>query len=55
MTPHTGENVRMCRQRLPMLPYHADEGRPLVLEVLDCTLGFLRHNLRKGLDVEAYL
>lgn len=41
-------------QRQPMLPY-ASSPRPLISSILDTALTFLRHNLRKKLDVGSYI
>lgn len=50
-SPHP---VRLCRQRLPMLPF-APSPRPLICAVLDCCILWLRHNLHKRLETSLYL
>ncbi|EIN13968.1 hypothetical protein PUNSTDRAFT_58448 [Punctularia strigosozonata HHB-11173 SS5] len=45
--------IRLCRQREPRLP-QASVKRPLVCAMLDCSSLWLRHNLRKRLDVVIY-
>lgn len=47
--------VKFCRQRQPQLPLIADQPRPPISSVLDLTILFLRHNLRRELDIESYL
>ncbi|GAA6046333.1 hypothetical protein JCM3770_004868 [Rhodotorula araucariae] len=48
------EGVRVCRQRHPMLPPR-DAARAIPLSaMIDAVVVFLRHNLRKRLDVETY-
>ncbi|KAM0788767.1 hypothetical protein ACM66B_002857 [Microbotryomycetes sp. NB124-2] len=46
--------VRLCRQRQPMLPHNVKQ-RPLAAAMLDTAVIFLRHNLRKRMDVETYI
>ncbi|KAI0308151.1 hypothetical protein B0F90DRAFT_1807431 [Multifurca ochricompacta] len=46
--------VRLCRQRLPMLPF-SPSPRPLICAVLDCCILWLRHNLHKRLETSLYL
>ncbi|KAK4055694.1 hypothetical protein OIV83_000240 [Microbotryomycetes sp. JL201] len=46
--------VRLCRQRQPMLPHNTNH-RPLAAAMLDTAVIFLRHNLRKRMDVETYM
>ncbi|ORY91636.1 hypothetical protein BCR35DRAFT_328230 [Leucosporidium creatinivorum] len=46
--------VRLCRQRIPMLA-HDSSPRPLLAAMLDTAAIFLRHNLRKRLDVDTYI
>lgn len=46
--------VRLCRQRLPMLPF-VPSPRPLICAVLDCCILWLRHNLHKRLETSLYL
>lgn len=50
-SPHP---VRLCRQRLPMLPF-TPPPRPLSCAVLDCCILWLRHNLHKRLETSLYL
>ncbi|BGP39069.1 hypothetical protein JCM10449v2_003007 [Rhodotorula kratochvilovae] len=48
------EGIRVCRQRHPMLPQR-DPARVVPLSaMIDAVVVFLRHNLRKRLDVETY-
>ncbi|KAK4056590.1 hypothetical protein OIO90_002438 [Microbotryomycetes sp. JL221] len=54
LTDPTASPVRLCRQRQPMLP-HNNNHRPVIAAMLDTTVIFLRHNLRKKLDVETYI
>lgn len=49
----TEENIRLCRQRLPLLPV-PQRGRPLTCALLDCCVLWLRHNLHKRLEVQSY-
>ncbi|GAA5926173.1 hypothetical protein JCM1841_001582, partial [Sporobolomyces salmonicolor] len=44
--------IRMCRQRQPMLPPQNGASRPPIAAMVDIVVIFLRHNLRKRLDVE---
>ncbi|GAA6061252.1 hypothetical protein JCM10212_000693 [Sporobolomyces blumeae] len=53
LTTKNEEPVRLCRQRTPTLQSVVGE-RPLVASVLDSVVLFLRHNLKKRLDVEPY-
>ncbi|KAH9982834.1 hypothetical protein BGW80DRAFT_47909 [Lactifluus volemus] len=46
--------VRLCRQRLPMLPF-SPSPRPLICAILDCCILWLRHNLHKRLEGSLYL
>ncbi|GAA5986619.1 hypothetical protein JCM10908_003826 [Rhodotorula pacifica] len=49
-----GEEIRICRQRQPQLP-QKDSSRSIPLSALiDTLVLFLRHNLRKRLEVETY-
>ncbi|GJN89778.1 hypothetical protein Rhopal_002767-T1 [Rhodotorula paludigena] len=49
-----GEEIRLCRQRHPMLPQR-DPARSIPMSaMIDTVVTFLRHNLRKRLDVETY-
>lgn len=52
---HLAAPVRLCRQRLPQLPYLSDQKRPLLCAILDVVLIFLRHNITKHLDIESHL
>ncbi|KAK0233651.1 hypothetical protein IW262DRAFT_1452216 [Armillaria fumosa] len=45
--------MRLCRQRLPMLPIPRS-GRPLLCALLDCCVLWLRHNLHMRLEVHLY-
>ncbi|KAK0465598.1 uncharacterized protein EV420DRAFT_1515077 [Desarmillaria tabescens] len=45
--------IRLCRQRLPLLPVPRS-GRPLLCAVLDCCVLWLRHNLHMRLEVRLY-
>ena len=47
-------NVRLCRQRQPLLPV-VRNNRPRILIVLDVLIDGINHNLRKRLDVELYM
>ncbi|KAH8930130.1 hypothetical protein BT69DRAFT_1328110 [Atractiella rhizophila] len=47
--------IRLCRQRLPTLPYSNDRKRPPICAILDCCTLYLRHNLQKKLDVHSYI
>ncbi|THV07535.1 hypothetical protein K435DRAFT_741871 [Dendrothele bispora CBS 962.96] len=47
------ENIRLCRQRLPLLPV-PHPGRPPVCALLDCCALWLRHNLHLRLEVSSY-
>jgi hypothetical protein len=38
-----------------MLPYSHDQKRPLLCSILDCELVFIRHSIRKRLDIETYM
>ncbi|KAI0257195.1 hypothetical protein BJV78DRAFT_1160862 [Lactifluus subvellereus] len=46
--------VRLCRQRLPILPF-SPSPHPLICAVLDCCILWLRHNLHKRLEASLYL
>ncbi|GAA5866411.1 hypothetical protein JCM3774_004672 [Rhodotorula dairenensis] len=49
-----GDEIRLCRQRPPQLP-QKDPSRSIPLSALiDTIVLFLRHNLRKRLEVETY-
>lgn len=45
--------VRLCRQRSPTLPLNKSS-RPLFCAILDDMLLFIRHNIRKKLDLTSY-
>ncbi|KAJ7631175.1 hypothetical protein FB45DRAFT_917728 [Roridomyces roridus] len=47
------ERIRLCRQRLPVLPAPAAR-RPPLCALLDCCVLWLRHNLHKKLEVQSY-
>ncbi|KAL8290109.1 hypothetical protein RQP46_003048 [Phenoliferia psychrophenolica] len=49
-----GVQIRLCRQRQPMLP-HNNTRRPPIAAMLDTAVIYLRHNLHKRLDVETYM
>ncbi|GAA5918518.1 hypothetical protein JCM6882_001364 [Rhodosporidiobolus microsporus] len=53
LTPEEEEEIRLCRQRHPMLP-PASMTRP-ISAMIDTVVIFLRHNLRKRLDVETHI
>ncbi|KZT02439.1 DUF1741-domain-containing protein [Laetiporus sulphureus 93-53] len=46
-------DVRLCQQRLPLLP--ATPPRAPICALLDCCVLWLRHNLHKRLEVYAYV
>ncbi|KAF9406786.1 hypothetical protein BGZ94_002955 [Podila epigama] len=45
--------VRLCRQRQPVLP-KVKQSRPLGAVLLDVILGFLKHNMKKKLQVDSF-
>ena len=47
-------NVRLCRQRPPLIP-PTPEPRPPAAQILDIAADTLNHNLRRRLDVDLYL
>ncbi|GAA5892010.1 hypothetical protein JCM5296_004660 [Sporobolomyces johnsonii] len=47
--------IRLCRQRQPMLAHQNGANRPPIAAMVDTVVIFLRHNLRKRLDVETYV
>ncbi|KAF9814518.1 hypothetical protein IEO21_05069 [Rhodonia placenta] len=49
----TGASIRLCRQRLPLLPLSPP--RAPICALLDCSVLWLRHNLHKRLEVYAYI
>ncbi|KAF7303319.1 DUF1741 domain-containing protein [Mycena kentingensis (nom. inval.)] len=53
-TQPTDERIRLCRQRLPVLPTPPTRRAPLCA-VLDCCVLWLRHNLHKRLEVQSYI
>ncbi|KAJ7207390.1 hypothetical protein B0H12DRAFT_1158810 [Mycena haematopus] len=50
----TDERIRLCRQRLPLLPVPPSR-RPPLCALLDCCVLWLRHNLHKRLEVQSYM
>ncbi|KAJ6621181.1 hypothetical protein B0H10DRAFT_1020010 [Mycena sp. CBHHK59/15] len=48
------ERIRLCRQRLPVLPVPPAR-RPPLCALLDCCVLWLRHNLHKRLEVQSYI
>ncbi|GAA6004895.1 hypothetical protein JCM10207_008445 [Rhodosporidiobolus poonsookiae] len=53
LTVEGKEAIRLCRQRHPMLSHSSHPRRPID-GIIDAVVIFLRHNLRKRLDVETY-
>ncbi|KDQ63275.1 hypothetical protein JAAARDRAFT_147418 [Jaapia argillacea MUCL 33604] len=49
-----GYDIRLCRQRLPVLPL-VPPPRPPLCALLDCCILWLRHNLHKKLEVNLYI
>ncbi|KAG2156639.1 uncharacterized protein EDB93DRAFT_1127654 [Suillus bovinus] len=47
------EAIRLCRQRLPLLPVPSPTRAP-ICALLDCCVLWLRHNLHKRLEVYAF-
>ncbi|GAA5971807.1 hypothetical protein JCM11641_001521 [Rhodosporidiobolus odoratus] len=47
------DEIRLCRQRHPVLPDNGPVSMPLAA-IVDTVVIFLRYNLREGLDVESY-
>ncbi|KAK3828885.1 MAG: hypothetical protein J3Q66DRAFT_383510 [Benniella sp.] len=45
--------VRLCRQRQPVLPI-VKQSRPMAAVILDVILGFLKHNMKKKLQIDSY-
>ncbi|KAG0057634.1 hypothetical protein BGZ83_007007 [Gryganskiella cystojenkinii] len=45
--------VRLCRQRQPLLP-KAKTARPLAAVLLDVILGFLKHNMKKKMQIDCF-
>ncbi|BGP15057.1 hypothetical protein JCM10213_002799 [Rhodosporidiobolus nylandii] len=54
LTVEGAEEIRLCRQRHPMLSHTSSTRIPLSA-MLDVVVIFLRHNLRKRLDVETHI
>ncbi|KAF9964183.1 hypothetical protein BGZ70_006809 [Mortierella alpina] len=46
-------NVRLCRQRQPVLP-KVKQARPMAAVMLDVILGFLKHNMKKKMQVDCF-
>ncbi|KAF9292622.1 hypothetical protein BGZ68_000026 [Mortierella alpina] len=46
-------NVRLCRQRQPVLP-KVKQARPMAAVLLDVILGFLKHNMKKKMQVDCF-
>ncbi|KAF9370880.1 hypothetical protein BGX21_005370, partial [Mortierella sp. AD011] len=46
-------SVRLCRQRQPVLPM-VKQARPMAAVLLDVILGFLKHNMKKKLQVDCF-
>ncbi|KAF8846038.1 hypothetical protein BDN67DRAFT_12014 [Paxillus ammoniavirescens] len=49
----SSQPIRLCRQRMPLLPL-LTSARPPVCALLDCCILWLRHNLHKRLEVYTY-
>ncbi|KAG0346687.1 hypothetical protein BG004_001081 [Podila humilis] len=45
--------IRLCRQRLPVLP-KVKQARPLGAVLLDVILGFLKHNMKKKMQIDSF-
>jgi len=45
--------IRLCRQRQPVLPI-VKQSRPMAAVILDVILGFLKHNMKKKLQIDSY-
>lgn len=45
--------VRLCRQRQPVLPL-VKQPRPMAAVLLDVILGFLKHNMKKKLQIDCF-
>ncbi|KAK9471058.1 uncharacterized protein V1510DRAFT_368759 [Dipodascopsis tothii] len=52
-SPNNRSILRLCRQRVPLLPLVKDE-RLLVEGVLDCLVASIDHSMKKSLDVSMY-
>ncbi|KAG0005197.1 hypothetical protein BGZ79_006283 [Entomortierella chlamydospora] len=46
-------SVRLCRQRQPVLPM-VKQARPMAAVLLDVILGFLKHNMKKKLQIDCF-
>ncbi|RHZ43860.1 hypothetical protein Glove_851g9 [Diversispora epigaea] len=46
-------NIRLCRQRLPILPC-SKSSQPLVCAILDICIGFINHNMKKKLATDLH-
>ncbi|KFH72268.1 hypothetical protein MVEG_02559 [Podila verticillata NRRL 6337] len=46
-------SVRLCRQRQPVLP-KVKQARPLGAVLLDVILGFLKHNMKKKMQIDSF-
>ncbi|KAF9182389.1 hypothetical protein BGZ51_004759 [Haplosporangium sp. Z 767] len=46
-------NVRLCRQRQPVLP-KVKQSRPMAAVLLDVILGFLKHNMKKKMQIDCF-
>ncbi|KAF8959467.1 hypothetical protein BGZ46_001750 [Entomortierella lignicola] len=46
-------SVRLCRQRQPVLPM-VKHARPMAAVLLDVVLGFLKHNMKKKLQIDCF-
>ncbi|KAI7817659.1 hypothetical protein BC939DRAFT_465180 [Gamsiella multidivaricata] len=45
--------VRLCRQRQPVLP-KVKQARPMAAVLLDVILGFLKHNMKKKMQIDCF-
>lgn len=53
MTQTNLPSIRLCRQKLPLLPVpHVSEAP--ICSILNCCVLWLRHNLHKRLEVDSY-
>ncbi|KAI8604636.1 hypothetical protein EDD21DRAFT_202158 [Dissophora ornata] len=50
---NTTSTVRLCRQRQPVLP-KVKQARPMAAVLLDVILGFLKHNMKKKMQVDCF-
>ncbi|KAG0254099.1 hypothetical protein BG011_005978 [Mortierella polycephala] len=46
-------NVRLCRQRQPVLP-KVKQSRPMAAVLFDVILGFLKHNMKKKMQIDCF-